>query len=143
MGQTVEITAEMMSNAQDHTLVSNLSREIYGLLYLKTRRKARAPVEHLEVHRGPNAYEQPKNLVRLDAKKLKIEYDQRMAMDPVKDSDMRLIGTLASTWHAESSSLGKTDGDYVCGKHQRRQILFKALPADVRTPVEKRKPPVA
>ena len=67
---------------------------------------------------------------------MKMQYDQLTNLEQRNGTDMRNIGTLITTWEAELERFKKLDSDYACGKHQRRQILFKALPSEVRNSVE-------
>ena len=137
LGNKDPITPSVMAGAENLTMVSNLSREIHGLLYLKTRGKARTHVEQLDVHLGLEALRAIKgNLFRMDAKKLKLEYDQLTNLCSIDERDMRHVDTPISTWESDLDRVERLDPDYACGKHQRRQILFKALPQDVRQTIE-------
>ena len=83
MDQKDEITAEQIAEASDPALICMISRELHGLLYVKTKGKARAHVEHLDVHRGLECFRQIKsNLFRMDPKRLKLEYDQLTSLEP-------------------------------------------------------------
>lgn len=104
----------MLDDATDPALVATITREMHGLVYVKTRGKARAHVEHAEVHRGLKGLRAVKqNLFRMDAKKSKMEYDQLTSLDPIKDSDTRMVATLIATCHAELARLGKLDAEHV------------------------------
>ena len=80
-------------------LANNLSREMHGLLYSKTRGTARAHVENVEVHLGLEGLRAIRNtLFRTDGKKLKSQFDRLTELEVVKDGDMRNVATLTTTW---------------------------------------------
>ena len=119
------ITTEILSSMHDPSLANNLSREMHGLLYRKTRGKARAHVENVEVHLGLEGLRAIKNtLFRTDGKKLKSQFDRLTELEVVKDTDMRNIATLITTWEAELARFCRIDPEYSLGKHQKRQILY-------------------
>ena len=79
----------------DPQMINTLSRELHGLLYKKTKQKARTHVEALDVHRGVEALRAIRfNLFRKDAKRLKSQFDELTNLQPIKPSEMRLFPAL-------------------------------------------------
>lgn len=104
------------------------------------KKKARTPVESVDVHRGIEALRAIRsNLFRKDAKRLKEQFDALTHLDPIKTSAMRLFTALLTAWEDELNRFARLDADYTLGKHQRRQILYAALHSEPRKPLTERK----
>ena len=124
---------------RDPTLANMLSRELHDLLYKKTKlaSKARAHIENLDVHLGLEGLRAIRyNLFRCDAKKLNEQFDRLTDLPVIKDDALKTLGTLITTWDAELERFYRIDAEYHLGKHQKRQILYKAMPSAMREKIE-------
>ena len=75
-------------------------------------------------------------LFKTDAKRTKQLFDTLTDLSPMKESDFRLFPTLLANWESELTKFEKMDAEYALGKHNRRQILYKSLPASIQTVVD-------
>ena len=98
------IDMQDLNRMKDPTLANILSREMHGLLYRTARGKARAHIEHLDVHLGLEGLRAIRlNLFRCNGKKLTEQFDRLTDIEPIKPDQIRNLGALISTWEAELS----------------------------------------
>lgn len=125
---------ELMNGEQNPGLVMKISRELYALLMNKTEDKAKSHVKILTPQDGLEAWRSMRMaLSRRDGQRLQAEFDALTTqLKPVPMSELKNLSTLLAKWEKELKDFEALDKEYKVGQFQRRQIIFKILPEEVK-----------
>ena len=128
------ITFTTMTEQQNATMVLRVSRELFALLMNKTEDKAKSHVKMLTPQDGLEAWRMVKvSLNRRDGQRLQAEFDALTTqLKPVTMSELKNLTTLLAKWEKELRDFENLDKEYKVGTFQRRQIIYKILPDEVK-----------
>ena len=125
---------ELMNGEQNPGLVMKISRELYALLMNKTEDKAKSHVKILTPQDGLEASRSMRMaLSRRDGQRLQAKFDALTTqLKPVPMSELKNLSTLLAKWEKELKDFEALDKEYKVGQFQRKQIIFKILPEEVK-----------
>ena len=132
--KTSKITFTEMSSEVNGTQVVKVSRELFAVLMNKTEDKAKSHVKILEPQDGLEAWRAVKSaLNRRDGQRLQAEFDSlTTGMKPLATTDLKNLNTLLAKWEKELKDFELLDKEYKVGEFQRRQIVYRILPAEIQ-----------
>ena len=128
-----------MRHMLDHpTLIMNVSRELFSVLKKKTVGQARNQLKALSENEGLEAWRLIRaNLCRKDGQRLQGEFDVLTALAPIKISNFQDFPTLHRRWESELIKFAAIDVEYKLGKFQKMNIIYRALPQDIKDDVDR------
>ena len=94
---------------------------------------ARSYVKTLGEHKGLEAWRLIKvQLGKTDGQRTNAEYSQLLHLPQMKASDFKSFRTLLAKWEPERDNIEDMDLEYKMGRPQRRPIIYKAPPDEVK-----------
>ena len=134
----VAISMRHMLDHDQPTLLMNVSRELFSVLKKKTVGQARNQLKALSENEGLEAWRLIRaNLCRKDGQRLQGEFDVLTALAPIKISNFRDFPTLHRRWESELIKFAAIDVEYKLGKFQKRNIIHRALPQEIKDDVDR------
>ena len=120
------------------TLVTTVSRELFSVLKKKTVGQARAQLKALNENEGLEAWRLIRaNLCRKDGQRLQGEFDTLTSLQQIKLAGFRDFPILHQRWESELTKFSAVDSEYKLGKFQKRNIIYRALPQDIKEDVDR------
>lgn len=141
--QTAEKSDEKCDNTwmmrqNNPSLTCALSRELYSVLKKKTGLKARSQMKTLSENEGLEAWRMIRlNLCRKDGQRLQSEFDTLTTLAKMKVEDFANFTTMKVRWEAELLKFEAIDAEYRLGKFQKKNILYRALPPEIQSDLDK------
>ena len=134
---TGPITLQKIRSHSNPELCLKVSRELFSVLNKKTTLNARNQIKSLEENEGLEGWRLLRmNLHKKDRQRLQKEYDQLTDITPVKIHDFKDFPDLHRRWEFELKKFTNIDADYNMGKFQKRNVLYRALPAEIQNEVD-------
>ena len=122
-----------MSQQTNPQAVISPSKELFSLLYKKASEKTFSHVKNLLRHEGLEALRVVKyHLNKRDGQRLNEEFERLAEWEHIKIANIRNFGTTFAEWEASLKRFEDRDMEYKIGKFQRRQILYKAMPDEIK-----------
>ena len=108
------------------------------MLKKKTTGQARTQLKALNENEGLEAWRLIRvNLCRKDGQRLQGEFDTLTSLLPIKLTNFREFPTLHKRWESELAKFAAIDPEYKLGKFQRRNIIYRALPQEIRDDIDR------
>ena len=136
--QSQPITMDGILMHANSSLALTTSRELFSVLKKKTTGQARNQLKALSENEGLEAWRLIRaNLCRKDGQRLQGEYDTLTTLLPIKIANFRDFPTLHKRWDSELIKFAAIDNEYKLGKFQKRNIIYRALPQEIKEDVDR------
>ena len=132
-----EITASEINRRGDSTLATMLSLQMYVFLKCKTKATASNHLKTLSSERGLEGWRiLRKELMGVDGPRQEEEFNAIADLPSLKPADMAKFENLYIRWEAELKRHEAINREYFIGKFRKRQIVYKAMPGDVKESID-------
>ena len=136
--QNTTITMDGILSHADAATALTTSRELFSVLKKKTTGQARNQLKALNENEGLEAWRLIRaNLCRKDGQRLQGEFDTLTTLQPIKLANFRDFPTLHKRWESELVKFAAIDPEYKLGKFQKRNIIYRALPGEIKEDVDR------
>lgn len=132
------ITMDRLMSHSNPQLATHVSRELYSVLKKKTTGQARSQLKSIGENEGLEAWRLIRaNLCRKDGQRLQGEFDTLTSLQPIKIGHFKEFPTLHKRWESELTKFASIDPEYRLGKFQKRNIIYRALPQEIRDDIDR------
>ena len=132
------ITMTRLMSHSNPQLATHVSRELYSVLKKKTTGQARSQLKSIGENEGLEAWRLIRaNLCRKDGQRLQGEFDTLTSLQPIKIGHFKEFPTLHKRWESELTKFASIDPEYRLGKFQKRNIIYRALPQEIRDDIDR------
>ena len=132
------ITTDAFLTHANSSLALTTSRELFSVLKKKTTGQARNQLKALSENEGLEAWRLIRaDFCRKDGQRLQGEYDTLTTLLPIKIANFRDFPTLHKTWDSELIQFAAMGPEYNLDKFQKRNIIYRALPQQIKEDVDR------